>query len=291
MIELDRAVHPVAALFPMMADGELDELAADIRANGLRLPVVVDADGTLIDGRNRIEACRRASVEPRYEVLSDGLDPVAYIISTNVIRRHLSKGQAAMAAAKALLVSNTPQTEAARVAGLHRTRVVQAAVVIEHAPELADRVLTGAASLDDAYRTAQDRKRAAEQTEVQLTTLRAEAPDLADLVVEEQISLADALAAHRERERTDREYREVATRTVATGLYSIWTHVGGNVEASRDRPFTATWLAKANPYRERSDVADLFTSAGIRGIARLLNQVADELDQRSGGVLGMERLL
>jgi hypothetical protein len=34
------AVHPVAALFPMLADDELGELAADIKARGLLRPIV-----------------------------------------------------------------------------------------------------------------------------------------------------------------------------------------------------------------------------------------------------------
>jgi ParB-like chromosome segregation protein Spo0J len=44
-----RPVHPVADLFPMMTNEELDDLAADIKANGLIQPIVVDKDGFLID--------------------------------------------------------------------------------------------------------------------------------------------------------------------------------------------------------------------------------------------------
>src|SRR5271166_1034316 len=88
-------VHPVAEMFPMMPEEELDELAEDIQANGLLNPIVKDKDGLLIDGRNRLEACKRASIQPRFEVLN-GTDPVAYILAQNVKRRHLSKGQQAM---------------------------------------------------------------------------------------------------------------------------------------------------------------------------------------------------
>jgi ParB-like chromosome segregation protein Spo0J len=61
------AVHPVAALFPMLADDELDELAADIKARGLRFPIIRDKEGkTLIDGRNRLIACENAGVQPDF---------------------------------------------------------------------------------------------------------------------------------------------------------------------------------------------------------------------------------
>jgi len=63
-------VHSLAALFPMMPPDELEDLAADIKANGLNHAVVIDAEGMLIDGRNRIEACKLAGVEPRYEWLN-----------------------------------------------------------------------------------------------------------------------------------------------------------------------------------------------------------------------------
>lgn len=141
--DLARPVHPVAQMFPMMSDEELDDLASDIRENGLVHPIVIDGEGMLIDGRNRLEACRRAKVEPEWTVF-DGDDPVAFILSSNVNRRHLSKGQQAMAVARArVFATNTSQAQAAKQAGLDRTRVVYASVVLEYAPEYADRVLAG----------------------------------------------------------------------------------------------------------------------------------------------------
>jgi ParB-like chromosome segregation protein Spo0J len=60
------AVHPLADLFPMMEPDDLAALADDIKANGLQQPIVVDDAGVLIDGRNRLAACKRAGVEPIY---------------------------------------------------------------------------------------------------------------------------------------------------------------------------------------------------------------------------------
>jgi hypothetical protein len=56
---------------------------------------------------NRSEACRQAKIEPIKEALDEGVDPVAYILSVNVTRRHLSKGQAAMAVARACLLQQS----------------------------------------------------------------------------------------------------------------------------------------------------------------------------------------
>lgn len=232
-------VHPVAALFPMMSEEELDDLAADIQAHGQRDPIVYDKDGQLLDGRNRKEACRRIGLKPVSETLSDNIDPVAYILSKNVTRRHLSAGQRAMVTAKALLVSNTSQSEAARQSGVNRTRIVQAAVVLEHAPELADAVLAGAQPLDQAYTEArrrkleresreeaeqrehQEREEAARRAAQELAALRSEAPDLADLVVEERLALGDAQAAWRRRQEEDRSERRALSQDIAAALLSF----------------------------------------------------------------------
>ena len=72
----------------MLPDDELDELAQDIKDNGLQQPLVVgeiDGKPVLIDGRNRREACRRAGVVPHH-IRLDGQDPVTFILSANINR-------------------------------------------------------------------------------------------------------------------------------------------------------------------------------------------------------------
>jgi hypothetical protein len=217
-----RAVHPVADLFPMMSDEELDDLAADIAENGLVHPIVIDREGTLIDGRNRLEACRRARVEAEWTVF-DGTDPVAFILSNNVTRRHLNKGQQAMAVVRAKLfqfetISWGDFAALATLLDINKARISQAATIVQFAPDVADGVLAGSTPLSDAYRTATDRKKAAESTQEQMAYLRSIAPDLADLVVEERISLSSALGELRQRTEKARQYRELTTRQLDSAL-------------------------------------------------------------------------
>jgi len=194
----------MAALFPMVPDEELHDLADDIKANGLIHPIVIDTDGQLIDGRNRLRACELAGVEPAFEQLGDH-DPVAYILSSNVNRRHMSKGQLAMVVAQVVLKNNTSQAEAAKTAGMNRSRVVHASTVLTYAPDLTDAVMAGSLPLSDAYAEARTRKIAAESTDARMARLRAEAPDLADQVVEERLTLVGALAELGERTRRRNE--------------------------------------------------------------------------------------
>ena len=154
-------VHPVAAFFPMLPDDELQALAEDIRANGLMHPIVLNAAGVLLDGRNRLSACKLAGVEPHAIVLPEETDEVAFIISANVARRHLTKGQCAMAIARAQTFSSGKfqhKGEVAHAAGLSGAHLSRAITVSEHAPDLVDLVLSGKVSLNDAYDVARERK-------------------------------------------------------------------------------------------------------------------------------------
>lgn len=93
-----KAIHPAAELFPLMHGPEFDELVDDIALHGQREPIVLTPDGQLLDGRNRWRACAKAGVTPVTRVETS--EPWAYVISTNVHRRHLSESQRAMIAAK-----------------------------------------------------------------------------------------------------------------------------------------------------------------------------------------------
>src|SRR5438067_8736872 len=87
----------------MMSDSELDDLAKDIEANGLQSQIVwldTSSGVFLLDGRNRVAAISRIADENRRADLQEkakrsrkiltGVDPIAYVISANIHRRHLT---------------------------------------------------------------------------------------------------------------------------------------------------------------------------------------------------------
>jgi ParB-like chromosome segregation protein Spo0J len=95
-------VHPAAELFPLMSHTELSQLAEDIRAHGQREPCLV-YQGQLLDGRNRWRACELLGLAPKVCKIKEShkFDPLQYVLSKNLRRRHLSQSQRAMVAARA----------------------------------------------------------------------------------------------------------------------------------------------------------------------------------------------
>ena len=91
--------HPVSELFPVMDDDAYAALKADIAAHGQAEPIVLWKK-QLIDGRHRLQACKELGMKPVVVDISDSEDPLAYVISHNLHRRHLSTSQRAMVAAK-----------------------------------------------------------------------------------------------------------------------------------------------------------------------------------------------
>jgi hypothetical protein len=90
--------HPLADIFPKMTGSELGVLAVDIKNNGLRQKITLH-DGKILDGRNRYRACEIAKVRPAFEEFTGG-DPLAFVISANLHRRHLNETQRGIVAAK-----------------------------------------------------------------------------------------------------------------------------------------------------------------------------------------------
>lgn len=93
----DPGFHTACLLFPPLPPAEFDALVADIAANGLLHPIVLH-DGLVLDGRNRLLACRRAGREPRFTEWKGEGSPLSWAISTNMQRRHLSTSQRAVLA-------------------------------------------------------------------------------------------------------------------------------------------------------------------------------------------------
>jgi len=79
-------------------------------------------------------------------------DPIQFILSKNVRRRQLSKGQQAMFVAIGSVLITENRGDLAREAGVSAGYVSHAALVLEYAPNLVDAVIAGDMSLNDAYR-------------------------------------------------------------------------------------------------------------------------------------------
>jgi hypothetical protein len=94
MSQLPRQFHTVANIFPPMREDEFDALKADIAANGVREPIWT-LGGQIIDGRHRARACDEIPIEcPSREYF--GADPLGFVVSLNLKRRHLTAPQLAM---------------------------------------------------------------------------------------------------------------------------------------------------------------------------------------------------
>ncbi len=169
--------HEYANLFPMLASDKLQDLAADIKANGQKEPIL-SFEGKILDGRNRFEACAIAGVDPVI-VAWFGEDPVGEVISRNIHRRHLTPSQASMIAQEAATMrkggqegnrnnnkSNTAgaafdsdkktQHQAAKDFGISPDSVQRARKVAENGvPELGEAVKEGKVAVKTAALVAQ----------------------------------------------------------------------------------------------------------------------------------------
>jgi ParB-like chromosome segregation protein Spo0J len=164
-------MHRLADIVPPMTTEEFAELKADIKAHGLREPVTL-LDGKILDGKHRYRACRElgVSVTTREFPRNDG-QPVDFVISENVKRRHLTTGQKAAVAHEArptiereLAEEKRPPTKtggehkhqapatiiAAQRVGVQPSRVEEYATLIKDTPDLAKQVRSGDIGLGTA---------------------------------------------------------------------------------------------------------------------------------------------
>lgn len=92
--------HEIAGIFPLIHGREFVDMKADIAANGVHESIVM-YEGQILDGRNRFRACQETGAQPDY-VEYKGSDPIGFVLSLNLHRRHLKSDQRAAAAVEAL---------------------------------------------------------------------------------------------------------------------------------------------------------------------------------------------
>jgi len=278
-------VHPVAALFPMMSDEELDDLAEDIKTNGLIHPIVRDADEQIVDGRNREEACYRADIAPTFEELN-GRDPVAFIWSANMERRQMNAAQKAMVAARMARDFKKSLRSMAIDGGPSISRITLAATVLDYAPEMADNITAGLESLDRAYEVAKRRKADLESSQQreqlrarELAQLRKADAKLAQLVTDKELSLSEAQAALAKRQEDDRSERRALSADIAAALFSFDDGARVSIEER------AQHLMRVDPRLVNGYPAD-FSAERIHGVVAVLStwlRLLDEQEQRGHG--------
>jgi hypothetical protein len=88
--------HPLSLAFPAMDAEDLEALKTNIHERGQIQPVIL-YDNMILDGWHRYACCDALGLEVATEPLGEGQDPVAYVQSVNLHRRHLTASQRAQA--------------------------------------------------------------------------------------------------------------------------------------------------------------------------------------------------
>ena len=93
-------VHPLAERFEMLGDEEFAVLKESVRVSGQMTPIIIDGDGKVIDGRNRLKAFLELKAEgtqpatstPFAQVVLGLTDTEIAVVITdaNINRRHLT---------------------------------------------------------------------------------------------------------------------------------------------------------------------------------------------------------
>ncbi len=184
--------HEIANIFPMMQDDEYERLKDDIAINGQLEPIVL-YEGKVLDGRNRYKALCDIGLKTDFEEYQ-GDQPLSYVISKNLHRRHLTASQRAIMATdiKPLLeveakkrqatslpgvyggkplVESFPQAvetgksrdQAGDLFGVSGRYVSEAENIKEKEPELAEKVRSGDMTIAEAKKKAQKAEREKER--------------------------------------------------------------------------------------------------------------------------------
>jgi hypothetical protein len=168
-----KPVHDYAKIFPALEGEEFEAFCKDVKEKGLENPIVLFED-KILDGRNRAKACDKVGVKPKYEVYR-GNDPLGFVISQNVQRRHLKPSQLGLIALeleKQFAAEEKPKggrgktgglgttsferksrVRAAKALSISETTVQRAKRVVKDAPEYVPAIKAGRMTVVEALQT------------------------------------------------------------------------------------------------------------------------------------------
>ena len=179
--------HAVADIFPMMDADDYRALVDDMRVHGQREPIWL-LDDLILDGRNRYKACAEIGLTPlvqEYVGPTDDASLIAFVVSLNLKRRHLTASQKAAIGLRVkgqLQEANPPGRPAAEgnggnistissnaaaknrdlageIVGVSGRYIDEAEKIADAAPDLFNEVLTGTLSIPDAKREIKQREK------------------------------------------------------------------------------------------------------------------------------------
>lgn len=301
-MELDEEypVHPAAAIYPMMSNDELQDLAISIKEHGQYHPIelarwLVDQEVAvtgIIDGRNRQRACEIAGVKPEYKTLDFKYkdDEIRlYIFQSNRFRRSLNAGQLAMSYAMMFpdreiggrgkkrnpSDKQTGNKNPSASEGFSTTRLSQARTILDHSREYAEAIMRGDMLFDAVLKKVNSEQTAAaklvrEETQ-KANQLREQAPDLARDVELGNLTHEDAQKELRERIAAENEQIAKENRKRAEIFHSLWTftHSIRVFVTSEEMPNIPQWLEDTECLKE-------FQKQFPRGVVEFLERIDEE---------------
>jgi protein gp37 len=155
--------HPLSAMFPAMAAEEFAELRADIAKYGLRQAITL-YQGKVLDGWHRCRCCSETGTEIRTdEFKGNEREALAFVLSSNVNRRHLTTSDRSLIAARLATLKHGEHKrdhlaplkigEAAASLAVSPNSVKRARKLLDHGnPELIARVQSHELSVSAASR-------------------------------------------------------------------------------------------------------------------------------------------
>lgn len=177
--------HRYADIFPMMNEDDFNRLMEDVRENGLQEPIWL-YEGKILDGRNRYKACQTLGIAPELRKYQ-GNDPLKFVMSLNLARRHLNSSQCAFVALEVERVlaeeAKERQVNAGKEFGRGQEKLVEKipqAIAQEADPKSREKAASIIGNTNARY--VQDAKK-----------IEREAPEVKELVMAGTVNMADAV--------------------------------------------------------------------------------------------------